>query len=441
MERIFNNLKIEKTNALTADKVFYACCWLYLVAFSFLPDWFGFYLGMLFSAKRIMLFICYAFILFTRERLNSFVKLIKKCTLPNILIVAYMFVCFYTAVYRLQPKAFFGEFLDGVMVFYFFCYLVKYEIKLPSLLKFLRVTLWILVLLGIFEYFTHINLFEYLNTTPNYAVGSHIRGELRIQSNCHHPIQVGIYFTILFALSCYDCDSKKLYLFRHPLLLILTTVGIFFTGSRAPIGIYILTLFLIAIFSNGDERKKTIIYGSMILSVALIGIMFFSQTDFVQNILQTFASVADDELGTTLVADYFDPKLAQSFTDSSNYRDVLVSTVFHLDYLNKFVGRGERGFSIWMNGFSLGSTDNYYVQTYISYAYPGLITFCLLLFGAALFCLGALIRKRNQLFSACFIAIVGYIINLWYVSQMGTMMYFWMVFAIAYTSFKVMKEK
>lgn len=419
------------STVITGDTVFHACCWLYLIAFAILPDWFGFYLGMLFSAKRIMLFVCFAMIIFSRERLNRFVQMVRKLTVANVIIGLDMFVHLYTAVYRRTVQTFAGNFLDGVMVFYFFCYLLKYEITAQSLLKFLRVTLWILCLCGIFEFLTQINLFAFLNTSNTFVVDTHIRGELRLQGNCHHPIQFGMYISMLFCLSCYDPKTKKLFLFRHPLLFVLSFLCVFFSGSRGPFGLYLLSLPLICLFSGKDERIKSFVILFALIAVFVIVMLFVYQTYAGQWTLHMFAAVIDSVFDTTLVNDYFS-QLGINYYYSSRYRDLL-PMVFQLDYLNPLLGRGARySLSVMIDGVLVGggTIDNNYIATYVAYAYPGLITQGLLFLLCLSLSFWGRIKEREPLFGAIFVAAIAYIIGLWYVAAMGTFMYFWMLLAM-----------
>ncbi len=423
---------------ITSDSIFYFCCWMYLIALTILPDWFGFYLGMLFSAKRIMLIICYCFIIFGRRRLNVFLKDLKTYKWANIIIALYMLVRLYTAVLRIDLQSFMGEFLNGVLVFYFIAYILKHEISYQKLFKFLRIVLWLLIIEGIFEYLTGINIFSFLDTTNQFSTVTGIRdGALRIQANCHHAIHYGIYISILFFLSCYDFNKNKLYLFRNPLLLLLSLIVIYFSGSRAPLGIFLLCCFLICFFSGKDNLIKSLIILLSVLSVLVLFLLLMFNTPVGQTILQSLAMICDEVFGTTFVADFFDAELAASYAQSAEYREILYSIIFQLDYLNIFLGRGvSYNFGIYIEGYTIRSVDNFYIMNYIQFAYPGLIIFILFI----VFILGTVLygmlktRNTNKLFATLLIVLVCYYINIWFVAEMGTFMYIWMVFAIAYVA-------
>lgn len=419
---------------VTETQIFHTCCWLYLVAFFILPDGFGFRLGFLWSAKRIMLFICYAMILFNRERLTTFWNDIRKCVVPNIFISLYMFVRIYTAVYRTDVNSFSNDLLDAVLVFYLFYFILKNEIiTIHDFLRFIRITLIILCVEALWEAITGINLFGFLNISgevgwTNYASRG---GGSRVSGNCHHAILFGIYLSILFFLSCFDTEKNKLYLFRSPGLFLLASLGIFLTGSRAPLGIYILCVFLLCLLSGKDERIKSLILLLFVLSLFAIFTMIIYRTEIGRQIMFMLTNMWDAIFDTHFADDW-----GGTAAGSTAYRDALAK-VFQLDYFNKFMGRGvSYRLSVVIDGYWLRSCDNSYVGTYISFAYPGLA----MLIGHGLlivsFCLRGLWKKRQMLFAATLVAILCYFLNIWFVAQMGTYMYIWMLFALIYVCFK-----
>lgn len=421
--------------AVTETQLFHTCCWLYLVAFFILPDGFGFRLGFLWSAKRIMLFICYAMILFNRERLTTFWNDIRKCVVPNIFISLYMFVRIYTAVYRTDVNSFSNDLIDAVLVFYLFYFILKNKlISIGEFLRFIRITLIILCVEALWEAITGINLFGFLNIAGEDVWTSYASrgGGSRVSGNCHHSIHFGIYLSILFFLSCVDEKKNKLYLFRNPGLLVLASICIFLTGSRAPLGIYILCVFLICLFSNKDERIKSFIALLFILSVFSLFTMVVYRTEIGRQIMYMLTAMWDAVFGTEYALNFSDTVLRYS----TEYRDALAK-VFQLDYFNKIMGRGASyQLSVVIDGYWLRSCDNSYVGTYISFAYPGLamlIGHGLLIVG---FCLRGLWKKRQMLFAATLVAILCYFLNIWFVAQMGTYMYIWMLFALIYVCFQ-----
>lgn len=421
----------------TGTQLFHICCWLYLVAFFILPDGFGFRLGFLFSAKRIMMFICWGAILFSRERLNKFLTEVKKHALVNSFVILFLFVRFYTAVYRTDINTLANDFLDAVLVFYLFLYILKYEITTEQFLKFIRVTLWVLCIEGVFEYVTHVNLFGLINFAGDAWGATNIRGGTnRISGNCHHAIHYGMYVSILFFLSCLNLKKNRLYLFEHPLLFLLATICIFLSGSRAPLGIYMLCCFLICLCSGKNERRKSFLILGTVLSVFTLFVMAVYNTPVGRQIMYMLAAMYD-AIFDTEYALLYNPQVLRWSTE---YRDAL-KKVFDLWYFNKLVGRGiSYQLSVVIDGYWLQSCDNSYVMTYIQFAYPGLIVLIshfILLCGRAV---RGWVQSRQKLFAGLLIIFVCYFINIWYVAFMGTYMYIWMLFALLCIEFQKNRE-
>lgn len=422
--------------------IFNKCCWLYFVAFFILPDAFGVRLGFLFSAKRIMMFICYGLIVFNPDRLNKFIRELKKNKIVNVVVALYMVVRLYTAIYKLDINSFAGEFLDGVMVFYLFLYVLKNEIKIPKLLWFLRITLYILCILSFIEYFTGFNVFSLLNFAKGDLI---IGGNSRLDSNrvsgpCHHAIHFGIYITFLFVLSCYNGEKNKIYLFNKPLLFVLSTLTVLFAGSRGPFGLYLVLILIMPLFSKKDDLIKSY----MIMACAFVVLMFFTlvlyNTDFGQYVMRMVTSAIDGIFGTELSIEFGGAR----FTDSTLYREAL-KEVFNLDFFNKLIGRGvSYNLSVVIDGYWLQSCDNSYVATYIAFAYPGLIVLVLFMLTLLIITIKGFLKFKDRLFVAVLMILVNYFINVWFVAFMGTFMYIWMLLAmicILYNGYKDKQKK
>ncbi len=419
------------SGATTGSQIFHTCCWLYLFAFFVLPDGFGFRLGVIWSAKRIMFFICYAQILFNRKRLTEFWNDVKTLKGPNIFIGLYLFVRLYTAVYRMDIPCITNSLLDEVLVFYLFCYLLMSKnVTIPELLHFLKVVLLVLCLEGLWEAATGINLFGFLNWAGEDRWGTYVvRGGVlsRVMGNCRHSINFGIYLSMLFFLSCVDLEKNKLYLFRSPSLFLLTTVCVFLTGSRAPLGIYVMCLFLICLFSNKDERIKSLIILLAVISGLVLLTMIVYRTEMGHKIMLMVTNIWDV---------LFDTRYADNWggtaIGSTEYREALAK-VFQLDYFNKIMGRGASyNLSVVIDGYWLRSCDNTYVMTYISYAYPGIAV----LIGHGLtmagYAIQGMAKLKRSLCGAVLVITICYFINIWYVAQMGLSIYMWMLFALVY---------
>lgn len=419
--------------------IFHKCCRLFLVAFFILPDAFGFRLGFLFSAKRIMMFICYGLIIFNPNRLNGFIRTMKRNKTVNLVVALYMFVRLYTAVYRFDINTFAGEFLDGVMVFYLFLYILKYEIKIAELLKFIRITLYILCVLSFIEYFTGFNVFSLLNFAKGDLV---VGGNARLDSNrvsgpCHHAIHFGIYITFLFVLSCYNEEKNKIYLFNKPVLFVFSTLSVLFAGSRGPFGLYVILILILPLFSKKDDLIKSYMIIACILIVLSFFTLVFYDTDFGQYIMRMITSSIDGIFGTELSIKFGGAR----FNDSTLYREAL-KQVFKIDYFNKLVGRGvSYNLSVVIDGYWLQSCDNSYIMTYITLAYPGLIVLILFMLTLFIVSIKGYLKYKDRLFVATVIILVNYLINVWFVAFMGTFMYIWMLLALICILYNGYKDK
>lgn len=418
--------------AATGSQIFHTCCWLYLVAFFILSDGVGFRFIFLWSAKRIMLFICYGQILFNRERLTVFCRDVQKCVGPNIFLLLHEFIRFYTAVYRRDLYCIYGSILDEVMVFYLFIYILKHEITLKEFIRFIQIALTILCIEGLWEAATGVNLFGLISfAEEGWGVYGVRAGNSRICGNMHHSIGFGIYLSILFILSCVDVERNKLYLFRSPVLFVLTSVCVFLTGSRAPLGIYLMSIGLLCLFSGRDERIKSILILAALASGFALFTMLVYRTEIGRQIMFMLTAMWDAVFDTDYSINW-----GGSLRGSTEYRDALAK-VFDLWYFNKLMGRGASyGLSVVIDGYWLRSCDNSYVGMYITYAYPGLA----MMIGHLVSILGYAVhgfhKYRSALFAAAFLMAICYYINIWYVATMGTYFYMWMLFALTYLASK-----
>lgn len=437
---LLNNQKINynlKAGVTTGDKIFHICCWLFLVAFFLLPDNFGFYLGMLFSAKRIMLFMCYAFIIFSGKRSNQFWQAIKKCVVLNVCIILFMMVRVITAIWRTDLNSFAYDLLDSVLVFYLFLYIIMYEINFISFQKFVEITVFILCVCGLIEYIFHYNVFNLLNTAKQFITSDSRLSNARVTANCHHSIIFGYYLSMLCFITCIDFNKNKLFLFRRPILYIFSLTIIFMTGSRAPIGLFICGSFLLVFLSDKDHLIKSLIYIAIFLIIFSLIIVATYSTSFAQYILRMVTSAFDGIFGTTLSYQFG----GENFSYSTEYRRLLMK-VFDLDYFSKFIGQGvSYELSVIVEGSWIRSCDNSYVAIFIAYAYPGLIVFWILMGAFFGYIVVGFIVYKNRAFCAIFVALLSYLFLIKNVAMMGSFMYIMALLAITYVIFYKEKQK
>ena len=437
---LLNNQKVNfnvKAGSISGDKFFHICCWLFLVCFFFTPDGFGFYLGFLFNAKRIFMFMLYGMIIFNKKRLNQFWQDVKSYKVINIVLGLYMFVRIYTAVYRTSLKSFTNDFLDVVLVLYIFLYLLKHELSVVKLQKIIENGLLVLSIFAVIEFSTGFNFFSLLDTADQFITEISRLNSARVTSICRHAIITGWYFSFLGFFTCIDFEKNKLYLFRRPIHFLLSMIVIFMTGSRAPIGLFFVGIVLILIFSNKDQLIKSLIIIAILLIIFSFVIIVTYNTSFAQYILRMITSAIDGVFGTTLSYQFG----GERFIASTEYREAL-KKVFYLDYFNKFIGRGV-GYelSVVIDGYWLMSCDNAYVGMYIIFAYPGLITFILLLLLCLIYMAICFFKYKNRAAAGLMGIFIPYVLLIWNVALMGSFMCIMAILAIVYTLFINEKQK
>lgn len=185
------------------------------------------------------------------------------------------------------------------------------------------------------------------------------------------------------------------------------------------------------LFSRKDERIKSFIVLSFVASAFAFFTMAVYRTGIGKQIMFMLTNMWDA---------IFDTRYADNWggtaIGSTEYRDALAK-VFQLNYFNKIMGRGASyNFSVVIDGYWLHSCDNSYVMTYIILAYPGMFTLIahgLIMLG---YCILGIWRKKKAIFAAAAVAVICYFISIWYVAQMGTYMYMWMLFALLYVCYK-----
>ena len=178
---------------------------------------------------------------------------------------------------------------------------------------------------------------------------------------------------MIVPFSCFNVEKMELNIMANPLLFIMLTLNIVFTGSRSTLSVFFVEIFLIFIFSSKMRKKYFIFGGIIVLIFVVLFLMAFRNTGIAQYILLQISTIADELFGTE-----FSMKYGASLTDlssSSNYRDQL-KYIFQVDWLNPLLGLGrKRAFACEINGSFIQSVDNFYIAEFVRYAYPGMILY------------------------------------------------------------------
>lgn len=407
-----------------------------------MPQYFGIHIGFDFTTTRILNMLILAYFIFNRKAGNHFLRSMLDVQLTPFFIV-YMFVMIYTTVLRVNVNTFFLNFLD-ILTFYMVYYGIRYVIGVKKAIDWTVKFAAGISIYGIIEYVLKFSpMSKFLLTLPSVAVSGFRSGQFRISGPCVHPIAYGMLLILLLAVICIDYERDEIYLFKHPVVLILLLLNIFLTGSRGPLGIAVLEVLLIIIFSKRINKKKTfIVLGALLIAAVIVEAVIYN-TSIGQYIMMQITSVIDEVFGTSFSLKY--GANLDLLNMSSDYRDYL-PRIFTVEWLNPLVGQGANaqvGFEF--DGTYIKSIDNFYVALYIRYAYPGLITFVAIQVMSIVYMVRTAIRHHSSLCAATAIAIFAYSVSLYWADYLQTTKYMYIVMAIycAYYSerFQLMERK
>ncbi len=402
----------------------------FLLGVFFFPSYFGINVGFDLTVLRIFEIILFVMIYQNKIRLSQFISLIKGCK-QNIFILPYFIVVCYTNVLRgFAINGILYTFFNWICVFYLTFYLIKYEWGVTKFIKYLKTIVTAVCIISVLELVVGFPPFSIFDTLGKSSTNSRF-GAVRIMGNCTTPNGFGLYLMLLMPICAYDEQNNRIDILKNKLPVLLTVVCGFLTGSRLAAGAAVLELILLIVVSPKGLRGKVIFYGSAFV-ITIFGIAFALQNiSFFKSILLTFFSAVDEVLGTEIAVQYgADPTVLYN---SSFYRELLWQAVFFDSWLNPWLGQGaDYQFTYWYDSnYALGSVDNYYVGQYITYAYPGLITWLLMSASFVPHIIKKYRRKDSCVNIAILISFIGYFISLWYLDQLGTFPVMMALFALS----------
>jgi len=436
----YNGKKNDTLNqpALRTLKVFYFLNAFLLITDYIMPQYFGVDIGYDITCTRLANILILGYFLLNPKMMTHFLKTVFECKL-SIPIALYMVVCGYTMVLRVDINAFFMVFFE-VLTLYMLIYGIKYVIGVKKAIKWGINSAYFFGVLGIVDYVLGQSLMlKFLKTVPSSVTNLYRSGQYRIMGPCGHSLGYGLYLILLLPLTCIDFEKKEVFLFKRPFLLVLLMLNVFLTGSRSTLGIVFLEMLLILFFSNRKNVKKSLLYLLGAIIALAVFVMIFYETKVGQYVLMQLASLIDQIFGTEYAA-LFGAETVR-LEDSENYREVL-PLIFKLDWLNPLVGRGvSRGFSAEINGIFVESIDNYYVAQYIKYAYPGLITYVLVIISTLIMMIAAVKKYKSPIFKMTLVGTVCYFVNLWWVDALQTLKYEYIIIAVFYALYSIYEEE
>lgn len=404
---------------------------LFFIFLFFLPNAFGIRIGIVLNAQRVMTVVLLLAILTDRERRRRFFTIVLG-NRDLLFFAAFVFVCFYTMVLRVNLGSFFNPLMDTLLAYFLTIYLLRYEISTEKLLQLIRVIGLILCIIGVIEMITKVNIFSYIAFQKDMFSGGGFRdGGYRIAVNGQHPLGYGLFLLLLFPLNCFDTKRGKLDALCRPLLSILILINVYATGSRSTLGILVLEFVIILLLSRREELcKLLVIIGPIAVMCAILLFLFWDYAP-IQSLLVRAFNTIDGALGTHFAEELFN---YHSFImkGSTDYRTKLPK-IFLLDWLNPIVGRGlAYHFSAYIEDVAVRSIDNYYVLLFIQYAYPGLFAFLALCISQIRYAVSNILRYNDYLSVVVLVSLIGYFVNLWFVDNLGTLKFVFVLFGMLY---------
>ncbi len=420
-----------ETVELSSLKALHAIYAFFIISSIVMPQYFGIHVGVDITCARASNLLFIAYILLNRKILIHFLQTVLRCEilLP---ICCYLFVAAYTMVYRVDINAFFLVFFEMFSLF-MMIYGIRYVVGYKKVINWVIGCAYFLGFYGLIEFVYGRSIFlQLFSTMPTAVHNTYRSGHYRIMGPCGHPLGYGLVLLLFITIACIDIEKKEVYLFKRPVLLGVLLLNVFLTGSRSTLGIAVLELVLIVLFSTRQNMKKSVFFtvaGILVLGVFLL---LFSKTGVGQYMLGQIASVIDQIFDTSYAANFgIDITTLQN---SEEYRKVLPK-IFQLDWLNPLVGRGSRSFGAEIDGFFIQSIDNYYILQYIKYAYPGLISYLFFMLVVLVVLIRDLIKRGSFVTKLVLIGIVLYYINLWWVDALQTLKYVYIFMAIFYAEY------
>lgn len=410
------------------NKIFYVVSIVFLFSLFVLPQYFGIPFPMFdFTALRIMIIVLFLLIFGDRDRRNDFIRIIANYRY-SLVLVPYLMVTGYTMILRVDINAFLNPFLE-IVAMYLLIYVIKYSLGIEKTINLLVAFTYLIAILGMIEFVVGRSPFSYLETISGIYTGEFIRsGHYRIMGPCNHSLGYGLMLVAVTPVSCIDIKEKSVNILKHPMLLVLLLANVFFTGSRSTLGVFIIEIFLLFLFSDNSVKKKAILIFGMVLALAAVYVIVFNKSSVSQYIMLQITTISDEIFGTDWSVQYGASKDALS--SSSNYREQLMS-IFTLDWLNPFLGIGrKRAFASEINGSYIHSVDSFYIAEYIRYAYPGLFSYIFYLMYFITGMLKKFKQKSSGIYKGLFTAVVCYLINLYWVDSLQTLKYMYIIFVL-----------
>ena len=101
----------------------------------------------------------------------------------------------------------------------------------------------------------------------------------------------------------------------------------------------------------------------------------------------------------------------------------------------------KEAFRWYVDGFYIESIDNFYVALFIRYAYPGMITYILIIIRALISLVRTIFYAHSGTCKVLLCSLLCYFINLWWLDTLQTIKYAYIVIALFYIYVSKMQKK
>lgn len=424
-------------------KLLYGINMFLLTALIVMPQYFGIHIGYDITCSRFSNILLIIYALLQYRVLNLFIKSFLKSSV-TIPLMIYLFVTFYTMIYRININAFMLVFFE-LLTLYMLIFAIRYVIGIRKTIKIIIGCAYFLGVYGFVEFVAgHSLMLQFLSTVPNGVKNCYRSGYYRIMGPCGHPLGYGLLLILLIAIACYDYKKAEIYLYKRPVLLFILLANVFLTGSRSSQGVALVEVFVIMLLSKRTNIKKTVFYSILLLGGMAFFLALSYKTKIGNYLLMQITTLVDHILGTEISVNFGAD--ITTLRNSEGYREYL-PYIFTLDWLNPLVGRGvQKTFGAEVVGSNgevvyIGSVDNYYIVQYIKYAYPGLVSYLAYIITGIITMVRNIFKNRSELTKILLIGFCCYYINLWWVDSIQTLKFVYLFVALFFAELFWKKDR
>lgn len=414
--------------------------YIFLVCVFALPQYFGIPLPLFaLTAQRIVL-LWLLFKLFTTR--DAYGDLLRSFTgTPFLVCLPFIFIASLTALVRADISSVFNFLFDAFIPMLILIFAGKEYLNINKVFNLLSIIVTVVCIVAILDVaILHKNLYEYIHTISSISGGSAFRANsYRAAAMCSHPIAFGMYLVLMLPIICFDTSSMTVNLCNRPVALLLMCGAILCCGSRMPQVTFIFELLSIYILTDSHHKKLITPYLVLFVITSILLIYLLRDERHVHRIiLLNFYQLVDSIFGTDFVLRNYGYWQA-AYIKSWDYRNLLPKLFLSKNY-DPLVGLGAKAanysnFSAIIDGRTVASIDNYYVLQYLQYGYPGLIAILLVFFYFLIFYINGIFCKQchlNRLMAMLFVSLCLYLVNLWFVADLGTFKYLFSLFGLIY---------